>query len=1456
MTQPRKQQIKSVDTHFAVLGTSVTPGSASLAVSPSSFQSPPGGADQDIPAMVQGTSTGPYPVLAGDSFTVSVDGAPAVTVVLASSDTTSGRVALKINAAVGSAIAADNAGHLVIASPTAGAASSLKLAEISPGVLSKFGIPPGTFPGVAAGTDGLLTLTPDGRGGLASVATADGRNLVTDGGKLVYYASSSGARRMMQLTPGGVPVRAGLTFDGTNAQAAFCYSAIQRARVRSFGSFFSLLDNTNTLTLNVNGVAFSTVFSSGPYTRDGVLDAINSAYASAAGITDTWARADGTIPGPFRSLNGQSIVFSVDGGSPVTVTFTTESTVAEVVGKINASVPGLVALSAAGPSGTYLAVRSSNTNGRTSSIKVWSPNQGLARVGISPGFYGGCYVADQYGPNEIEIFSVFRGSANGASPSISVSGTGTTLSRVGLTATTVPGSTTPDVEPVGAPFLGPDMSSTTAYSILLCYPQVLEFGDVPVNAEDAVQRFVAKSAGSNIDLRNIPVDDFKNGVVVSAAVGRGFFDVGKPVIVGPDGSVSGSSGGADSGSVDSVVKQITRLSATDVVQAVVGNRFETPGTGTNPLPPSPTMDFVADPGVFFPSSAKLFRFYADPSSPALYIVDDPSASVPADGTLLGLKGGFVLRFLDQLGKISDPNIRAADTTDGYIRLSSPQDDYLKPGGAPALPGSPGTSAYNVLRSLNARYSVSVGDGTVSFGDFSGPDSISQAVAFLRAASVARCHIVVKPGNYSESAGIDFTGFTDVTLEGVHPQGNNPFLDSVVSITNSVSTALSFPTPMNSIVIRNLDILASSPTNLVLLATVATFVVEDCRLNGHVSVTNPASLRVTRLSQVSGSRGFTLSFDDTIPASRSGSLVFEDSDMGSAQDNPVIAVVDNTSSALVLIECISIIRCAMSPGTATFNGINPSSPTARTFVSAAGAGIISLLPSQNAYQSSGLIVASLEILRTKVFLGVHGTLSNASFVALNVVPSGPQGSTTWSYSSSPAVRLDNVRVEDMDISFAPCFNVQMQSPCFLVAGVGIPPYSIFSFGNTSVGTLTVKRVHVDAGQSIQGPATANSLPFLNNYSNVNIADSAQAGLICVAGRNVVVEDLSFTNTVDLNGQPELFALGYAHLNIRGFETQPTATYETNTLLTNGNARLYVRDVFGAQISVRDVYMDGGGQFNATWSNQALLVVEGGATDRMNTLVSGFVIQGFFFSFAVPAILGKIATAHPNWPTNQRGGSVMFEKGYVGNHGSGPTNGPSFGIEVIVTSSSTSADNVHVRDVVIDSMQTNGIFISVREARRPISVQNCTVFLCGNVNGFGGIRLSTQNLTTTSPTGTMTVRDNVCQLNNVPSGGYSGVQINVRDIGSAHRPTFASVYGNYCFDNVNSVYGLINSCVNGNTNFPSSGYYLSVPVHAFGLETGYTGQTGSFATFGNGYLWTTPFRCMHNDAGLSADFSNVS
>lgn len=1463
MTQPRGKQIKSVNTRYDVLSVSVVPGSAETVISSGSFPSAPGGADQDVPARVFGTTVSPYAVLAGYTMSIGVDGAPPFSVVFASTDTTVGRVCLKINAAAGSNIASNDAGHLVLTSPTVGSASSLILADVTPGVLSLFGLSAGTHTGFKAGTDGIITLSPDGLGGTAPHATDDGKNLVTDGGKLVYFSHINGfstGRKMMQLVPGGVPVVGRLTFDGTSYHSKYYAKITPRAKVRSLGSFFSLLDGSNTLTLNVNGQGFNITFSAGPYTRDTVLDAINAAYASAMGITDPWARVDGTSPGPFRGLSGTSFSVEVDGGAAQVVTFTTESTATEVANHITASLVGATASVISGPNSQYVAIRSSNGNGRTSSLKIYSGDQSLFRLGIRPGFYGGTYVADQYGPDEIEIASVYRGDSNGGFPSVSVSGSGTTLVRMGLSAMTVPGSSASQYEPVTAPFFDALMS-TTPFSALMCFPNVLEFGDVPVDNDTVIQRYLAKSAGSNIDGRNRSVDDAETGSITTISASRGFFDVGKPIVMASDGQIPLDNGGGDSNAVDAIVKQITRLSATEVVQAVAAARIETPGNGGNPLPTVPFMDLYADPTNSYSAVARGFRFFLDPSTVGLVAVDDPTGTNPLLRSYLALVGSRSIYFPSSPGRISDVNIVASEVVNGYMPLSSGSDQYLKVGGKLAL--SPNAPGMNLLRKVNAQYEIYLGDGTNSFGDFSGSGSLKQARDFLVSVGASSCKIVFHPGTYNEPASVDFSGFENVMIDGLFAAGASASAVTLQFGFGSLSTdGIISSTNLKVFSFNNIEVLHATPGRNAIAVLANRASMEGCTFHSPVQITNAMFMKCYRSqSDIGGSLAAPTLHLIYRDSGVFGSVSYADvqvldCSMSSGQNAPVVQIDDLMGSKRVIFRTCLIDHCVMTPGNATVSH--------QVIQSTAGIGVLGINPGVSAFNTpAGLVFENIKIRNTDIISGTPGggTVGNYAPTAIFLLPSGAAGPASWSISL-PGVVLNNVSVENVNVFIPNGSSFQTQAfgdpsadglrlTTVCIAGVGIPynvtgspqPYFV-----NNVGVLEVKNFFIDCELGISGPAATCMITFFGDYQNPSgLMSDIPAGLLAFSGEKLRLNDVVTSRTTAGGHNPTLFLASMLEIHVDGFYEEPEIVGISCPV-----ARLRIREIYECYQDLKNVHFEGNFQTHNFWNNGCILFEPMSWTARYRRL-SNFSIHGFIDPLGSNIYLASSSFGASNTWAAGRTGGIIIESGYIGQDrlrlGVGTLAGYS-GIHVDGDAGPV-VGNITIRNVTIDSCYTHGIDMILGNLVAPVTVEDCWVTYCGNAVGYSGVFVSTENTTGLGSTlaGVNIRGNNVSQCSTQSGLTYGSIQINVRNIGTDGTRTITSVFGNTCDNGIGGA-AYINSCFNYNTNLPTSS---GAGVGVRGLETGYTGQTGSFAGHGDGRIWTPGTRTLFNDALLYSDFS---
>lgn len=1477
MTQPRGQQVKSVNARYSVFRYGVTPGVPFSSLGTSGFPYAVGGASEDVPGRVKGTAVSPIPVLGGDTISIRLDGAPAVLVVLSSTDTTVGRIVLKVNAALGAAVASNDAGYLVLSSTTVGDGSSIQIADGTAGMLSKLGMTAGTYSGKTAPADGIVTLSADGLGGIAPLATVDGKNLVTDGGKLIYFSAAGGGRSYLQTMAGGIPITGRVTYDGTDIRISYFAKTVDRVRVKTLGSFFSLLDGTNTLTLGVNDQSFSVTFPSGPYTRDQIIDRINSAYASARGISDTWARADGTVSAPFSGLQGTGFNIEVD-GTPQSVYFSTDpATVAEVKAVIEGQVPGVtVSGTPNATTGPFIYIRSNNANGRTSSLKIYagestdSSSRSLSLLGIRAGHYGGCYVADQYGPDEIEIFSAYRGPGAGSFPNVSVAGSTSTLTRMGLTSGTYfPAA--PSYVPVPPPHMVANEVIEQSYDVLLCYPSVLEFGDVPEAADVAVQQYLAKSAGTNVYPGNSVVRALGGGVILSSTTSRGFFDVGKPIVMSPEGILSSDAGGSQQSSTDiqfveDIIRQITRLNASDIVQSVCGSRFETPGYGSNTGSPSQYMDFFTDPTNVFSASPRGFRYFVNPSVLGFSVEDFPAGVTPAHQVAAILRNGRALLSSDTALRLADVNTVDAETAHGYVPLSSANDKFLKVGGKTALSSLPNLSTYSLLQSANARYEVYVGDGTNSFGDFSGPDAISKAVAFLTSEGADRCRIIVKPGDYSETATINLSAMYDVAIEGLFPCGSygNTTKSVTLNFAHSGTGIANVAGLTGSFVFKNIQCVHSTSTALSINAWASVVDIDGCYFNSPVSVYDTYKFSMRRTQCLGfNSKAVVIGYSDAVSGTNTGYVDVNISDcvMYSGLNHPCVLVIDETTFTQVRFRDFTIERCVCTPGCAEVTG---SAGTNLSLVSPEGAGILGVIPTGNAYTTTnGLIFEALNLKSLDIKAGVLGASGTTMApTGIFLIPSGSTGSADWEYGFDPAFRMDTVNIEDVNVEVVSgdTFGVTgFRIPTVMVAGVGISPYVTPFYGKYASGNLHVRGLFVNCNLGAHGSTVVSMIPFFqdpNNHST--LMSDAPCGLIGLAGQNVDIKSVVVSDSIAGSLYETLMVACYGSTTLDGFTEEPRSTSQGDG--AGPFSRLRFREAVGNSLTGRITQVSNirmfGGFYPDSYvrdSGGAFIYFEAMENRSCKRSLSNFQIYGFSLPFGSVSGVKVSADSYSYAYWLGFAGGIAIERGYIGMLGTG-LQGMAYGITATV-GLFQELGNLKIRDVQVDGVTANGILILSGDQKRSVTVQDCEIRQCGNLFGNTGLYAASSHAAAENQ-GAFYIRDNiVSNCNTATAGQYVLTQINVRDQGngSSSQPTFAYITGNNC-RSPNGQMGRLNVIWTPSLALPTSASPSGINVQ--GAETGYTGKTGAYISYGEGLTWEPGLRCIHNSATFRSNVSDNS
>jgi hypothetical protein len=128
---------------------------------------------------------------------------------------------------------------------------------------------------------------------------------------------------------------------------------------------------------------------------------------------------------------------------------------------------------------------------------------------------------------------------------------------------------------------------------------------------------------------------------------------------------------------------------------------------------------------------------------------------------------------------------------------------------------------SILRYVNGRWCCTVGDGTNSFGDFSGAASLEAALAYAAAAGVTNLHIQMKLGTFTVSSSHTFAG--EVVLEG-HSSGQTVIQTHVTASSPVFTTTF-------GLILKHLSIVYATGAGCAVVVTGATAFLEDVGLYG-------------------------------------------------------------------------------------------------------------------------------------------------------------------------------------------------------------------------------------------------------------------------------------------------------------------------------------------------------------------------------------------------------------------------------------------------------------------------------------------------------------------------------------------------------------------------------------------------------------------------------------------------
>jgi len=205
------------------------------------------------------------------------------------------------------------------------------------------------------------------------------------------------------------------------------------------------------------------------------------------------------------------------------------------------------------------------------------------------------------------------------------------------------------------------------------------------------------------------------------------------------------------------------------------------GGGTNLAPPSETNSSVTVYWKAYNSGS----FTSWDETPFMVTSED----LGSRGAQIQIDGAVLTDPSNPLG-LSDVNVSGTSpeviplsggtATNGDARLRLLERDALSVIG----------SDYSLIRDVNARFYITVGNGSETFGDFNGATGLEDAITFAQATTLGVGTIVVKPGTYTASATLAINGgdYTIVAAENDYkpiiqapPSGPTIYLDSATEM---------------------------------------------------------------------------------------------------------------------------------------------------------------------------------------------------------------------------------------------------------------------------------------------------------------------------------------------------------------------------------------------------------------------------------------------------------------------------------------------------------------------------------------------------------------------------------------------------------------------------------------------------------------------------------------------------
>ena len=709
--------------------------------------------------------------------------------------TTAAIVAKRINATIsaivpGVTVAYNDNGVLRIETVGVGPISVLTLKETlnTNTVLTKLNFAIYTLSVMASGlnaTRGLITKSTDEKGGTTQFRWFDGSLALTESSAFTtvyssintyFYSSTVGGQSIYTRLLANIVTSPPVT---PNIALYFStYGVLPPTVISNGGNFennkYSGSDLLSATVTFVDGISVTFSLIGGGYTPSGITEfvgTVNTNWENAVGLTSI----TNSIAEPYLLGNNDYITIN---GYTISFTGSIENwSASEVKNIINAQVTGIATL-------FNNNIRLTKSGGLT----IGGDSDTLNKLGLVAGSYigGEQAIAFVYGSTELKLMA-----PSTSVISITLIGNPVTFTSIGIPCPSGTLIIHPTVGETQLDYIPTLSGLTSSASFLL--PEHLEMGDIPQIEDSTIEFFTNKIATSNIDtglcgstptlgingkIKSTEIDSNFNTINTSNISVHGSNDIITPYTTYSYSNISGTAAAFIAEFVPTPVSSSNTEFRQYIISSFTPESWVTKASRyvygwnagcTGVTGPYPTAYAVWHSDVSTADSLVLdvtgdefairwmgvtSNSWTDGQWTNNIAIFKGESTLNAANSELTLSGTIINDTKASL-TLSDVNIAgsAAQTMplsggtaingDGFLRLG--END---PSSYPQLAG------YSLLKNINSKYYVSVGDGVSTFGDFNGTTAIADAVTYCISIGVASFTIYVKPGTYISTSTIN------------------------------------------------------------------------------------------------------------------------------------------------------------------------------------------------------------------------------------------------------------------------------------------------------------------------------------------------------------------------------------------------------------------------------------------------------------------------------------------------------------------------------------------------------------------------------------------------------------------------------------------------------------------------------------------------------------------------------